>query len=62
MGFEPAIPAIKRLHTYALDCTVTRSGVREALPTGNVIKPTNRFPEYIICDKSVVGWKKTISE
>jgi hypothetical protein len=22
-GFEPTIPAIKRLHTYALDCTVT---------------------------------------
>jgi hypothetical protein len=25
-GFEPAISAIKRLQTYALDCTVTRIG------------------------------------
>jgi hypothetical protein len=25
-GFEPAIPAIKRLHTYALDCTATEIG------------------------------------
>ena len=24
--FEPAVPGIKRLHTYALDCKVTRIG------------------------------------
>ena len=25
-GFEPAVPAIKRLQTYALACTATRIG------------------------------------
>jgi hypothetical protein len=36
--FEPAIPKIKRLHTYALDSTVAGIGVREALHTENMIK------------------------
>jgi hypothetical protein len=40
-GFEPAIPAVMRLHTYSLDRTVTGIGMSDLLNL------TFKTPNYI---------------